>query len=152
MLVINSVAVLACLWATRPVFSEQWNGANAQQPLLPTSSSPARNYSVGFSLSSSYGAAAVIIDDVLDGKKTMTWVVHGDTAYQKTMARLSLEESRYLAPPYDDMQDYFNNVPRVLARRALKANMQVLFGYAITRNQTWCRADLVRECCGTTQP
>lgn len=55
-------------------------------------------------------------------------------------------------PPYDDMQDYFNDVPRVLARRALKANMQVLFGYAITRNQTWCRADLVRECCGTTQP
>ncbi|KAM7220137.1 hypothetical protein V8F06_004465 [Rhypophila decipiens] len=36
------------------------------------------------------------------------------------MSRVSLHSSEHLAPPYDYMADYFEDVPRVLARRALK--------------------------------
>ena len=68
-----------------------------QHPLLLTTSTLSSNYSVGFSLASSYGAAAVIIDDTHGKKKTLTWMVYGDLAYQKVMARLSLESSRHLA-------------------------------------------------------
>jgi hypothetical protein len=54
------------------VLSGLWTGANDQQPLLSTTLTLSYNYSVGFSLASSYGAAAVIIDDAHDVKKTLT--------------------------------------------------------------------------------
>jgi hypothetical protein len=98
MLRASHIALLACLYgATFVVCSRGLSDIDRQQPLLSATSIPSRNYSVGFSLASSYGAAAVIIDDAHDGKKTLTWQVYGGPAYQKVVARLSLESSRHLA-------------------------------------------------------
>lgn len=138
------VALLLCLWAATPALallgiSRPLTGGNSQQPLLPASPNPASNYSVGFSLASSYGAAPVIIDTPNEEKKTLTWVVYGEKSYQSVMKRLSLESSRHLAyvsrihfypeeatktfslrPPYGEMDEYFADIPRVMARRLLK--------------------------------
>ena len=99
MMVIKFTTLLVWLWAVSPGLSlERPSGNDQQKPLLLTTTSiPSRNYSVGFSLASSYGAAAVIIDDPSEGKKTHTWVVYGDEKYQEVMSRLSKESSRHLA-------------------------------------------------------
>jgi hypothetical protein len=98
MLIVSCIALLACLCGATPVLSSLGPlGVDGQHPLLPTTSIPSINYSVGFCLSSSYGAAAVVIDDANGKKRTLTWQVHGDSAYQKVMARLSLDSSRHLA-------------------------------------------------------
>ncbi|KIN00706.1 hypothetical protein OIDMADRAFT_146091 [Oidiodendron maius Zn] len=116
---LSLVAWLACLWGITPTHA--FLGVpGAQQPLILATSTPTTNYSVGFSLASSYGSAAVIIDNALAEKETRTWVVYGDDEYQAVMARLSLESSRHLAPPYGDMDEYFKDIPRVMARRTRK--------------------------------
>lgn len=74
-----------------------WASPHAQKPLLSPTLPQFRNYSVGFSLASSYGAAAVIIDDAQEEQRTLTWVVYGNSEYQEVMARLSLESSRHRA-------------------------------------------------------
>jgi hypothetical protein len=96
------VTLIVCLCAVTPAFSIAglswfWNGADDQKPLLSTSSTSSYNYSVGFSLSPSYGTAAVIIDHPHKEKKILTWVVYGDLAYRSVMERLSLDSSRHLA-------------------------------------------------------
>jgi hypothetical protein len=93
---------LLCLCAASPAFSFAglswfWTGGDDQQPLLSTTLTPSSNYSVGFSLASSYGSAAVIIDHPNGEKKILTWVVYGDLAYRSVMERLSLDSSRHLA-------------------------------------------------------
>jgi hypothetical protein len=100
MLRVSYNVLLACVWdATSVVCFVGLSGSHSQQPQpqLSATSIPSSNYSVGFSLSSSYGAAAVIIDDAHGDKQTSTWQVYGDLAYRKVMARLSLESSRHLA-------------------------------------------------------
>jgi hypothetical protein len=74
-----------------------WASPHAQKPLLSPTLPQSRNYGVGFSLASSYGAAAVIIDDAQEEQRTLTWVVYGNSEYQEVMARLSLESSRHRA-------------------------------------------------------
>lgn len=90
------VALVVCISAVVPSFCLQ-GLVNDQKPMLSIASTPSRNYSIGFSLASSYGAAAVIIDDANDEKKTLTWVVQGDSAYREVTARLSLESSQHIA-------------------------------------------------------
>lgn len=102
MMGVGFVVLLVCLWAVTPAIYcwrlfGLWTPANNQQLLLSTTLTPSRNYSVGFSLASSYGAAAVIIDDAHNEKKTLTYAVHGGLAYERVMARLSLDSSRHLA-------------------------------------------------------
>jgi hypothetical protein len=92
---------LLCLCAASPAFSFAglswfWTGDDDQQPLVSTTLTLSSNYSVEFSLASSYGSAAVIIDHP-NGKKILTWVVYGDLAYRSVMERLSLDSSRHLA-------------------------------------------------------
>ncbi|KAM7197480.1 hypothetical protein V8F20_006625 [Naviculisporaceae sp. PSN 640] len=89
-------------------------------PQHSADSDPVYTYSVGFHLASSYGAAAVTISSSDDILETHTFTTPGSETYKDTMARLSLHSSEHLAPPYDSMQDYFDDIPRVLARRALK--------------------------------
>ncbi|KAI1142333.1 hypothetical protein F5Y05DRAFT_222803 [Hypoxylon sp. FL0543] len=108
--------VLAWLSATVPALLGA-SGDASQQPLLPTST-PA-NFSVGFSLQSSFGAAAVIFENYNGDLETHTRVCHGDKAYQEVMARLSLASSRHLAPPYEDMGEYFDDLPRREVRNGL---------------------------------
>jgi len=80
-----------------------------------------RNFSVGFSLHSSYAAAAVIFS-YPDGRlDTHTTVIHGGAEYRKVMAKLSLDSSRHLAPPYRDDGEYWADRPRWLARNTAKS-------------------------------
>ncbi|KAI0840948.1 hypothetical protein F5Y06DRAFT_308583 [Hypoxylon sp. FL0890] len=109
--------VLAWLSATVPALLDPRNDAS-QQPLLSTST--LANFSVGFSLQSSYGAAAVIFENQDGDLQTHTKVHYGDKAYQEVMARLSLASSRHLAPPYEDTEEYFDDQPRRAVRNGLK--------------------------------
>ncbi|KAI1409643.1 hypothetical protein F5Y13DRAFT_169735 [Hypoxylon sp. FL1857] len=109
--------VLAWLVAMAPALQDPRADAS-QQPLL--SAPTPVNFSVGFSLQSSYGAAAVIFEYENGEIQTHARVHHGDDAYQEVMARLSLASSRHLAPPYEDMEEYFNDQPRRAVRTALK--------------------------------
>jgi hypothetical protein len=67
----------------------------------PLTSSPLvegwHNFSVGFSLQSSYGAAAVIFTWPDGRLETHTTVFYGGPEYNEVMARLSLASSQHLA-------------------------------------------------------
>jgi len=102
MTTVGFVSLVLYLWAITPVSAflgvpNLWASTNNQQSLLSTPSTSSSNYSVGFSLSSSYGAAAVIIDEPNGEKQTITWVVQGDSEYKSVMAKLSLPSSQHLA-------------------------------------------------------
>jgi hypothetical protein len=93
----NAMAVLTLLLALTPsALYSLWG-----QTLLPSpaSSGPDRwqNFSVGFSLHSSYGAAAVILEGPDGERKTEARMRYGSPSYQETMARLSLASSRHIA-------------------------------------------------------
>ncbi|RYP19493.1 hypothetical protein DL765_003333 [Monosporascus sp. GIB2] len=75
------------------------SGSNNQMPLLSTTSTPSRNYSVGLSLAPTYGPGAAIVEEAGQEKKTYSWLVYGDLKYRDTMVILSLRESRHLAIP-----------------------------------------------------
>lgn len=73
-------------------------GTQGQQPLNPhTEVTESRNFSVGFSLQSSYGAAAVIFENANGELETHTRVYEGGKLYQQVMAKLSLASSRHIA-------------------------------------------------------
>jgi hypothetical protein len=72
--------------------------SQAQVPLVLTTSLPSyMNFSVGFSLQSSYGAAAVIFTKANGELETHTVVSPGGRLYRQIMPRLSLESSRHPA-------------------------------------------------------
>lgn len=110
-------------------------GNRVQQPLQLHAES---NFSVGFSLQSSYTAVAIIFEHA-DGKlETYTRVYEPGYLYQQVMAKLSLQASRHIAyvitfnftlyganiiasrPPYDDDRAFWEDMPRRGARMALK--------------------------------
>ncbi|CZR66018.1 uncharacterized protein PAC_15918 [Phialocephala subalpina] len=103
---------LASLVAITSAFSSD------QQPLHSHAGS---NFSVGFSLQSSYGAAAVIFEDADGRLETYTRVHKPGYLYQQVMAKLSLQSSRHIAPPYDGDGEFWANMPRQSARMALKS-------------------------------
>ncbi|KAK3316895.1 hypothetical protein B0H66DRAFT_605162 [Apodospora peruviana] len=91
-----------------------------QHPLLPSSDlEPLRKFSVGISLQPSYGAAAIIFDEPDGNLETHTSVVQGDGEYRRTMAKLSLESSQHVAPPYKSEAESLVDLPRIAARRSL---------------------------------
>ncbi|KAI1843511.1 hypothetical protein JX266_010337 [Neoarthrinium moseri] len=93
-----------------------------QKPLFATVNEVhGYNYSIGFSLQSSFGAAAAIIDRFDGQTATVARVFHGGAEYERVMTRLSLETSRHIAPPYDDDGQFWADQPRKAVREALKA-------------------------------
>lgn len=69
-----------------------------QHPLLSnTAATLASNFSVGFSLQSSYGAAAIIFTYPDGQLETHTTVYYGNAQYREVMARLSLDSSIHIA-------------------------------------------------------
>ncbi|RDL37428.1 Uncharacterized protein BP5553_04861 [Venustampulla echinocandica] len=88
-----------------------------QQPLRSHEES---KFSVGFSLQSSYGAAAVIFEGADGRLRTHTRVYEPGYMYQQVMAKLSLQSSQHIAPPYDDDGEFWADMPRRGARMALK--------------------------------
>ncbi|TVY92397.1 hypothetical protein LAWI1_G001852 [Lachnellula willkommii] len=105
------------------ISSASFSSWNHDQQLLHfhTDSSRSLNFSVGFSLQSSYGTAAVIFQDGDGELETYTRVRDGGVLYRQVMARLSLESSRHIAPPYDDDGQFWADQPRKALREALKA-------------------------------
>lgn len=106
-----------------------------QQPLHSQAGS---NFSVGFSLQSSYGAAAVIFEGADGRLETYTRVHEPGYLYQQVMEKLSLQSSRHIAyvsylrslsswanfvsrPPYEDDGEFWADQPRQGARMALKS-------------------------------
>ncbi|KAI9855694.1 MAG: hypothetical protein M1813_009656 [Trichoglossum hirsutum] len=88
----------------------------SQKPLFaPTAES--KGFSVGFSLQSSYGAAAITFDN----GTVVTQKVDGDASYREVMSRLSLDSSRHIAPPYDDPADAIADGPRRTKRDLRKS-------------------------------
>ena len=84
--------------------SEVLNSDQAQHALVsgepgPLIASP-RNFSVGFSLQSSYGAAAIILVNSSGQLETHTTVFYGGSHYREVMARLSLASSQHIAYCY----------------------------------------------------
>lgn len=70
----------------------------AQTPLLAGSMpTQFRNFSVGFSLQSSYAAVAVILEYHDGTEETVVRTLDGDDKYRRVMAHLSLESSQHLA-------------------------------------------------------
>ncbi|KAF8848382.1 hypothetical protein BDZ45DRAFT_732963 [Acephala macrosclerotiorum] len=88
-----------------------------QQPLHAHMKS---NFSVGFSLQSFYGAAAVIFEGVDGTLETYTRIYEPGYLYQQVMTKLSLQSSQHVAPPYDNDGEYWADQPRKGARMALK--------------------------------
>ena len=89
--------IMTGLLATAAAFFTSWKGA--QQPLVANKPIPleGRNFSVGFSLRPSYGAASVIFENS-DGKLEIHTEVYSDSPrYRSVMAKLSLDSSRHLA-------------------------------------------------------
>lgn len=70
-----------------------------EQVALPASSTPMqfRNFSVGFSLQSSFSAVAVILEYDDGTEETVVRTLDGDDKYRKVMAHLSLSSSQHLA-------------------------------------------------------
>jgi hypothetical protein len=69
-----------------------------QHPLLlPTVQTLDRNFSVGFSIESDYGAVAIILQETDGNLETHTRVCNGSKEYSQVLTRLSLEFSRHLA-------------------------------------------------------
>jgi hypothetical protein len=131
--------LLACLAAISSASFSLWS--HDQQPLFSNpKSTETRNFSVGFSLQSSYGAAAVIFEGADGELETHTRVYYGCGEYRRVIAKLSLESSRHIAyvfamlpfrpvvsanisspsPPYLDDGQYWADQPRMAARLALK--------------------------------
>lgn len=81
------------------ISSASFSPWNQDQQLLHwhTDSVKSRNFSVGFSLQSSYGAAAVIFENADGELETYTRVCEGGELYRQLMATLSLESSRHIA-------------------------------------------------------
>ncbi|EPE30831.1 hypothetical protein GLAREA_03798 [Glarea lozoyensis ATCC 20868] len=90
-----------------------------QQPLRSYMES---YFSVGFSLQSSYGAAAIIFESADGSLETHTRVYEPGILYQQVMERLSLQSSRHLAPPYNDDGEFYADMPRQTARMLLRTS------------------------------
>ncbi len=90
------IAVLSVVASAAISSPNVFDGASVgdQKPIFSTTGT--RNYSIGFHLASSYGAAAVVVDHSDGTREDFTWMVHGSAAYQNVMAMLSLDASRHL--------------------------------------------------------
>ena len=75
---------------------------------------------VGFDLTASYGSAAIAFPN---GSTVTLAKVSGEEVegYDEMLARLSLETSQHLSPPYNEVGDSWKDMPRQWARKARKA-------------------------------
>ncbi|KAF2225241.1 hypothetical protein BDZ85DRAFT_90644 [Elsinoe ampelina] len=69
---------------------------------------------IGFDLTSTYGVAAVSYPN---GTNVAIAKIDGSTKYRETIHRLSLETSKHIAPPYDNLGDRWDDLPRQELRK-----------------------------------
>ena len=95
-MLLSAVSAGASAWHSLANVLSPWAGVNDQHPLALSAGT--RNYSFGFHLAASYGAAAVVIEGPRPGERQdLTWLAYGDADYRNTMAMLSLEASQHPA-------------------------------------------------------
>jgi len=84
------------------------NPAEAVQP----------DFGVGFELTASYGSAAVSFSN---GTVSTIAKIEAEDGYKEVLQRLSLYSSRHPSPPYDNLGDSWDDMPRQYLRSARKA-------------------------------
>ncbi len=88
----------------------------------PTFANPAEagqpDFGVGFELTASYGSAAVSFSN---GTVSTIAKIEAEDGYKEVLQRLSLYSSRHPSPPYDNLADSWDDMPRQYLRKARKA-------------------------------
>lgn len=75
-------------------------------------------FGVGFDLTASYGSAAV---SFTNGTIITITKVAASDAYNELLARLSLESSQHPSPPYDNLGETWDDMPRQYLRKGSKS-------------------------------
>ena len=83
---------------------------------LDQSSQPA--FCVGFDLTASYGSAAV---SFYNGTTRTLTKISAEESYNEVLQRLSLESSQHPSPPYNNLGESWDDMPRQYLRKARKA-------------------------------
>ncbi|KAI4129588.1 MAG: hypothetical protein LQ338_002162 [Usnochroma carphineum] len=76
------------------------------------------SFGVGFDLAAPYGTAAISFPN---GTITTIAKIPTEDGYKEVLQRLSLDSSRHLSPPYQNLGDEWKDAPRQAARRVRKA-------------------------------
>lgn len=90
----------------------------SQKTLSNSKESPAPSFGVGFDLTASYGSAAVSFSN---GTIITVANIQSDEGYNEVLQRLSLTESQHLSPPYNNVGESWDDMPRQYKRKARKA-------------------------------
>lgn len=90
----------------------------SQKPLSNSNKSPGAPFGVGFDLTASYGSAAVSFPN-----GTIVALAHipAEQDYNDVLQRLSRPASQHLSPPYNNVGESWDDMPRQYRRKARKA-------------------------------
>ena len=76
------------------------------------------NFGVGFDLTASYGSAAVSFSN---GTIITVAIIPAEDEYNHVLQRLSLDSSKHPSPPYNNLGESWDDMPRQYMRKARKA-------------------------------
>ncbi len=85
---------------------------------LKSQTSEESSFGVGFDLTASYGSAAVSFSN---GSIVTITIIAAKEEYNEVFQRLSLESSKHLSPPYDNLGGSWDDMPRQYLRKARKS-------------------------------
>lgn len=94
---------------------------NSQKPLAFHNDPPALSqltFGIGFDLTASYGSAAISFSN---GTTIAIGKIMASDGYNEVLARLSLDSSQHPSPPYENLGDSWDDMPRQYLRKARKA-------------------------------
>ena len=89
-----------------------------QIQLNPPDQSLQSTFGVGFDLTASYGSAAV---SFFNGTIITVATIPADDEFNQVLQRLSLDSSKHPSPPYNDLGESWDDMPRQYMRKARKA-------------------------------
>ncbi len=92
--------------------------ARPQKVLSTSNPSSQPAFGVGFDLTASYGSAAVSFDN---GTTITIPQIYADKDYNSLLHRLSLASSKHPSPPYTNLGESWDDMPRQYLRKARKA-------------------------------
>ncbi len=92
--------------------------ARPQKVLSNVDPSSQPEFGVGFDLTASYGSAAVSFSN---GTTVTVTQIDAEEGYNQVLQRLSLDSSQHPSPPYTNLGDSWDDMPRQYLRKARKA-------------------------------
>ena len=92
--------------------------AKPQKVLSSLEQSSQLTFGVGFDLTASYGSAAV---SFCNGTTRTLTQITAEEGYNEVLQRLSLESSQHPSPPYNNLGESWDDMPRQYLRKARKA-------------------------------